>query len=48
MPVTEMRRTLSRLYGPSWAGRVDKMSDRQVAAVYLRKLDEGAFKKEKK
>lgn len=48
MPVTEMRKTLSRLYGPSWAGKVDKMSDKQVAAVYLRKLDEGLFNKEKK
>jgi hypothetical protein len=48
MPVTEMRKMLSRLYGPSWAGKVEKMSDKQAATVYLRKLNEGAFNKEKK
>jgi hypothetical protein len=48
MPVSEMRKLLSKLYGPSWAGKIDKMPDRQVSAIYTRKLNEGAFNKEKK
>lgn len=43
-----MRKELSKLYGPSWVLKVERMSDRQVSAVYMRKLSEGAFNKEKK
>lgn len=48
MHVNEKRRLLSKLYGPSWAGKVEKMSDAQVSVIYMRKLNEGAFNKEKK
>jgi hypothetical protein len=44
MTVTEMRRALSKLYGPSWVNKVDKMKDAQVAAVYESKRASGAIK----
>lgn len=39
MSVTQMREKISKLYGPSWAGKVYKMSDQQVAATYMRLLN---------
>lgn len=48
MSTNQMRTALSKLYGPSWVQKVENMSDKQVAAVYQRKLNEGAFNKEKK
>jgi len=45
MSEAQMRAALSKLYGPSWVKRVEKMSRAQVAAVYMRKLNEGAFNK---
>lgn len=44
MTIEEKRRALSRLYGPSWVRRVDKMKDAQVAAVYEAKLANGELK----
>lgn len=38
MSVEQMREYLSKLYGPSWAERVRKMSDKQVYAVYQRHI----------
>lgn len=39
---------MSVLYGPSWVLKVERMSDKQVATVYQRLLNAGAFNKEKK
>jgi hypothetical protein len=44
MPVAQMRKLISKKYGPSWAKKVERMSDPQVAAVYLRMLDKGLLK----
>lgn len=38
MSIDQMRDKLSKLYGPSWAEKVRKMSDKQVAAIYNKKL----------
>lgn len=34
MSTLNERAALKKLYGPSWAARVDKMSDAQVVAIY--------------
>lgn len=39
------RKYLGKLYGPSWAARVNKMSDAQVSAVYLRHINKNEEKK---
>lgn len=41
MYIAQMRAVLIKQtqYGPSWVGRVEKMSDKQVYAVYMRKLN---------
>lgn len=39
MSIAQMRNVLSRMYGPSWAGKVERMSDKQVAATYMRLLN---------
>lgn len=36
MSPAQKRDALKRLYGPSWAGKVEKMSDNQVHSVYMR------------
>lgn len=39
MSIEQMREALKKAYiGPAWNGRVDRMSDNQVAAMYLRLL----------
>lgn len=38
------RATLRTLYGPSWAAKVDKMSDAQVIAIYLKFTEKGIIK----
>lgn len=35
----QKREYLSKLYGPSWALRVSRMSEKQVAAIYLREIN---------
>ena len=45
MSVGQMRVALSKLYGPSWAGTVEKMKDAQVYSVYMKHLNQGSFKK---
>jgi hypothetical protein len=44
MSPSQKRVALAKLYGPSWAAKVEKMSDAQVSAIYIKKLNEGAFK----
>lgn len=44
MPVAQMRNLVSKKYGPSWAKKVERMSDPQVAAVYMRMLNQGLLK----
>lgn len=48
MSIEQMRKALMSLYGPSWPAKVEKMSDKQVYSVYMRCLNRGMFKKEKK
>lgn len=38
------RTALRGLYGPSWKAKVDKMSDTQVIAIYLKFKDKGIIK----
>jgi hypothetical protein len=38
------RQALKSLYGKQWAARVDKMSDQQVIAIYLKFKSEGKIK----
>ncbi len=44
MSIQEKRRILSKLYGPSWVAKVDRMHDNQVAAIYEAKLASGELK----
>lgn len=40
MSIEQMKAALKRCYpGPRWAAKVDLMSDKQVAATYLRLLN---------
>ena len=39
MSVEQMRAYLKEQYGDSWAKKVDKMSDKQVLAIYYRMLN---------
>ena len=40
-----MKREILKVYsGPNWAFKVENMSDKQIAAVYLRFLNQGKFK----
>lgn len=40
MSPEQMRAYLTKLdYGPSWVIKVEKMSDKQVAAVYMRHIN---------
>ena len=39
MSIEQMRAAISVLYKGNWADRVEKMSDKQVAAIYQRNLD---------
>ena len=37
-----MKREILKVYpGPTWAFKVEKMSDKQIAAVYLRFMNQG-------
>lgn len=46
MSIEEMRVYLENLdYGPSWLAAVKKMPDRQVAAIYLRTINQKEAKK---
>ena len=38
------RATLRTLYGPQWAAKVDKMSDAQMLAIYLKFQSKGIIK----
>lgn len=41
----QMKREILKVYsGPNWAFKVEKMSDKQIAAVYLRFLNQGKLK----
>ena len=45
MSVALMKREILKVYsGPNWAFKVEKMSDKQIAAVYLRFLNQGKLK----
>jgi hypothetical protein len=39
MTPAQKRAYLSKQYGPTWAGRVEKMTDAQVSAVYTRMIN---------
>ena len=48
MSIEQMRGILSRVYiSQFWKAKVNKMSDKQVYAVYMRFLEEGKLKGEK-
>lgn len=38
------RATLRSLYGPQWQSKVDKMSDAQVIAVFMKFANKGIIK----
>lgn len=41
----QKREAVKRVYlSPNWEEKVDKMSDKQVAAIYLRLLDQKKIK----
>lgn len=42
MNAAQQRAAIRALYGPDWKAKVDKMSDKQVVAIYLK------FKRENK
>lgn len=42
--IQKKRIAIRDLYGPAWAKRVDKMSDSQVIALYLKFKNEGKIK----
>jgi len=46
MKVEQMRHVLKKQYrsAPKWVNKVNKMSDKQVIAVYLRMLSAGQIK----
>lgn len=46
MPSVEQKReAVKRVYlSPNWNEKIDKMSDHQVAAIYIRLLDQGKIK----
>lgn len=39
--IQQKRLAIRGLYGPAWQARVDKMSDNQVIALYLKFKNEG-------
>lgn len=45
MSTAQKKAALMKLYGPSWAGKVDKMSDSQIHAIYASKLNADEFNK---
>jgi len=49
MTIENMRNEIKKSYGPNWAIRVDRMSNKQVAAIYYKFKKEGilGFKKVK-
>lgn len=42
--IQQKRIAIRDLYGPAWKARVDKMSDQQVIALYLKFKKEGKIK----
>lgn len=44
MDQRQMRIELRKFYGTQWASKVDKMSDKQVIALYLKFKKEGKIK----
>lgn len=42
--IQQKRMAIRGLYGPGWAKKVDKMSDKQVLALYLKFKLEGKIK----
>lgn len=42
--VNIMRNNLRSLYGPEWAKKVDKMSDKQIVAIHIRFQKKGIIK----
>lgn len=45
MSPEQMKREILKVYsGPNWAFKVEKMSDKQIAAVYLRFMNQGKLK----
>ena len=44
MNANQMRIELRKFYGPQWASRVDRMSEKQIVALYLKFKKEGKIK----
>lgn len=44
MSIEQMRAILKKFYGETWQRKVDRMSDNQAAAVYMRWLNAGKLK----
>lgn len=44
MGMSNERHALKMMYGPKWQAKVDKMSDSQVIAIYLKFKKEGKIK----
>lgn len=42
--INNKRTVLRDLYGPGWKAKVDKMTDSQVIAIYLKFTKEGKIK----
>jgi hypothetical protein len=42
--IQQKRNAIRDLYGPAWKARVDKMSDKQIIALYLKFKNEGKIK----